>query len=108
MHHMPSIQPVVGHWYSSHGMSFEVVAVDDGERVIEIQHADGDLEEIEFDDWATRCRAGSLVMSEEAPENLFAVTDSEPADPPGPPPLTFDEVQGLHAAGALEDLDLFD
>jgi len=64
MSHMQFIEPVVGDWYRSHGQIFEVVAIDDAERVIEIQHADGDLEEIEFEDWATRCRAGSL--SEEA------------------------------------------
>lgn len=108
MHHMPYIQPVVGDWYRSRGLDFEVIAVDDAERVIEIQHADGDLEEMEFDDWATRCRAGSLLITEEAPENLFAVTDSEPEDAAPPPTQTFDEIQGMRAAGELEELDLFD
>jgi hypothetical protein len=107
MSHMQFIEPVVGDWYRSHGQIFEVVAIDDTERVIEIQHADGDLEEIEFDDWATRCRAGSLATVEEAPDNLRACTDSEPEDVPTQLPQTFEELRGLRA-DALEDLDLFE
>lgn len=102
------IEPVVGDWYRSHGHMFEVVAMDDTERVIEIQHADGDLEEIEFEDWATRCRAGSLATAEEAPESLCASSDSEPEDMTAQFPQTFEEIPGLRAADALEDLDLFE
>lgn len=108
MRHSQYIEPVVGDWYRSHGLTFEVVAIDDTERLIEIQHADGDLEEIEFDDWATRCLAGSLATAEEAPENLRASTDIEPEEVPGQLPHTFDEIRGLRAADALEDLDLFE
>ena len=108
MSHTQFIEPVVGDWYRSHGQIFEVVAIDDSERVIEIQHADGDLEEIEFDDWATRCRAGSLATVEEAPESLRASTDIEPEDPSRRLPPTFEELRGLRAADALEDLDLFE
>src|SRR5262245_37211976 len=106
MGHMQFIEPVVGDWYRSHGQLFEVVAVDDTERVIEIQHADGDLEEIEADDWSTRCRAGSLAAAD-GPEDLRASSDSEFEDPTGQFPQTFDELRGLHA-DALGDLDLFD
>ena len=108
MSHTQFIEPVVGDWYRSHGQIFEVVAIDDAERVIEIQHADGDLEEIEFDDWATRCRAGSLANAEEAPESLRASTDIEPEDPSRHFPQEFEEIRGLRAADALEDLDLFE
>ena len=108
MSHTQYIEPVVGDWYRSHGQMFEVVAIDDAERVIEIQHADGDLEEIEFDDWATRCRAGSLATAEEAPESLQASTDIEPDDHTAHLPQTFEELRGLRAADSLEDLDLFE
>jgi len=101
------IEPVVGDWYRSHGQMFEVVAIDDAEGFIEIQHADGDLEEIEFEDWTTRCRAGSLVTAEEAPEDLSASSDSEPEDVTAQLPQTFEEIRGLHA-DALGDLDLFE
>ncbi len=107
MHHAQFIEPVVGDWYRSHGQQFEVVAVDDAERVIEIQHADGALEEIELDDWVTRCRAGSLAVADAAPEDLRASTDSDFEDLTGQFPQTFEELRGLHA-DALGDLDLFD
>ncbi len=73
---MRGIEPIVGDWYRSHGQLFEVVAIDEREGVIDLQHADGDLEEIDLDDWATRSRAGSLVAAE-SPEDLRASTDSE-------------------------------
>jgi hypothetical protein len=107
MHHTQFIEPVVGDWYRSHGQQFEVVAIDEAERVIEIQHADGNLEEIELDDWTTRCRAGSLAAAEAAPEDLSASSDSEPEDQTGQFPQNFEELHGLHA-DALGDLDLFD
>ena len=107
MSHTQFIEPVAGDWYRSHGQIFEVVAIDDAEQVIEIQHADGDLEEIDFEDWATRCRAGSLTTVEEAPESLQASTDIEPEDRSRQFPQTFEEIQGLRA-DALGDLDLFE
>ncbi|HTQ35405.1 MAG TPA: DUF6763 family protein [Steroidobacteraceae bacterium] len=106
MDHAQFIEPVVGDWYRSHGQKFEVVAVDDAERLVEIQHADGDLEEIEFDDWIIRCRAGSLRPAE-APEDPRAATDSEFEDLSGRFPQAFEELRGLRA-DALGDLDLFD
>ena len=106
MDHSQLITPVVGEWYHSHGQLFEVVAVDDAERVIEIQHADGDLEEIEFDDWSTRCRAGSLGVAD-APEDLRMSTDNDPEDLGEQMPSTFDELRGMRA-DALGDLDLFE
>jgi len=106
MDHMQFIEPVVGEWYRSHGQQFEVVAIDDAERVIDIQHADGDLEEIEFDDWTTRCRAGSLATAD-SPEDLRACADGEFEDMSVQSPQNLDELRGLRA-DALGDLDLFD
>jgi hypothetical protein len=106
MGHSKFIEPTVGDWYRSHGQQFEVVAVDDTERVIEIQHADGDIEELEFDDWTTRCRAGSLATAD-APEER-ASNDSEFEDLSGQFPQAFDELRGLRAEALDDGLDLFD
>lgn len=45
--------PIVGNWYRhlDKGQSFTVVAIDDDARTVEIQHFDGDLEEIDLDTW---------------------------------------------------------
>lgn len=99
------IEPVVGDWYRSHGQLFEVVAIDEADDIVEIQHADGDLEEIDMDDWTTRCRAGSLAESE-PPEDSRIAIDEESADY-GMRPAALDEIRGLRA-DAIQDLDLFD
>ena len=101
-----SIEPIVGDWYQSHGLHFEVVAVDDAERVIEIQHADGDIEEMEMDDWATRCRAGSLQTAE-PPEDAHFANDREDGTDPGSATGEVEELRGVHA-DTLDDLDLFE
>lgn len=99
-----NVEPIVGDWYHSHGQLFEVVAIDDAEHVIEIQHADGDLEEIEAEDWITRSSAGSLVQAGQ-PEDAHLAADMQEEDA-GFMPSAIDELQGLRA-GALDDLDLF-
>ena len=101
-----SIEPIVGDWYRSHGLLFEVVAIDELEDIVEIQHADGALEEIEMDDWYTRCRAGSLAVAD-PPEDVGLVNDREDVEDHGVVASTIDEIRGLRA-DALRDLDLFD
>jgi hypothetical protein len=99
------IPPIAGEWYESHGQLFEVVAVDDTEHVVAVQHADGDLEEIEAEDWAARCNAGALQPAD-PPEDIRIAADIEDDDAL---PFAFDgldEVQQLRAS-PLEDLDLF-
>jgi len=86
----------------SHGLRFEVVALDDADAVIEIQHADGDLEEIEAEDWIARCRAGSLVAAGQPEDEQ---TDGDEDQPPFVP-AAMEALQGLHAS-TTEDLDLF-
>lgn len=46
-------ESVVGHWYRylDKGQGFVVVALDDSQALIEIQHYDGDVEEVDFDSW---------------------------------------------------------
>lgn len=48
-----SLKPVTGQWYRhlDKGQSFRVVAVERDQDLIELQHFDGDLEEIDFAGW---------------------------------------------------------
>jgi len=100
------IEPIVGDWYRSHGQLFEVVAIDELDDIVEIQHADGDLEEIDIDDWYTRCRAGSLD-SADPPEDVGQVNDREDTEDQGLVTSSMNEIRGLRAE-AMQDLDLFE
>lgn len=45
-------QPRLGDWYRSiNGDKFEIVALDDDAATMEIQHFDGAVEEVDFDNW---------------------------------------------------------
>lgn len=45
-------QARIGDWYQSiNGDRFEIVALDDDEATLEIQHFDGAIEELDFDTW---------------------------------------------------------
>ncbi len=48
-----NLQPITGEWYRhlDKGQSFRVIDVEKDEDVIEIQHFDGDLEEVELAEW---------------------------------------------------------
>ena len=100
--------PVIGDWYRSHGQLFEVVAMDDAEGVIEIQHADGNLEEMDVEDWVIRARAGSLDIAEQ-PEDAAVAADhqSENDYDPAFVQSTMENMRGVRA-DSLHDLDLFD
>ena len=45
--------PVVGTWYRhlDKGQEFEVVAVNEDENIVEVQHFDGDVEEFDLEQW---------------------------------------------------------
>jgi hypothetical protein len=45
--------PVVGRWYQQleKGERFEVIAFDEDNGLVEVQHFDGDVEEIDIDAW---------------------------------------------------------
>lgn len=45
--------PIVGNWYQrlDKGQEFYVVAMDEEARLVEMQHFDGDLEEMDLDTW---------------------------------------------------------
>lgn len=45
-------EPMVGDWYKTQeGDSFEVIAVDADEEVVEIQYFDGAVEELDLESW---------------------------------------------------------
>ena len=64
--------PVVDNWYfhKDKGQRFMVVSVDDDNKLVEIQHFDGDIEELEFSDWYDM----DIEISAE-PENWSGATD---------------------------------
>lgn len=71
------LDPIVDNWYRhlDKGQEFCVVAVDETEGIVEIQHFDGDLEEIEMDAWYEL----ELETAEE-PENWAGALDVAEAD----------------------------
>lgn len=50
---MQSHLPEIGAWYKQKhsALSFEVVALDETHGTVEIQYADGDIDELDRDDW---------------------------------------------------------
>jgi hypothetical protein len=49
------IEPKVDSWYQNliNGQVFQVVSLDEDAALVELQHADGDVEEIGLDEWHT-------------------------------------------------------
>jgi hypothetical protein len=47
-------EPTVGQWYEDleNEETFQVLKVDEDKETVEIQHLDGDTEELDVDDWA--------------------------------------------------------
>jgi len=47
-------EPTVGQWYDDleNDETFQVLRVDEDREIVEIQHLDGDIEELDVDDWA--------------------------------------------------------
>ena len=66
------LDPRIDQWYAhlDKGQRFFVVDIDDEENTVEIQHFDGDLEEITLDEW----RDLMIELSEE-PENWAGALD---------------------------------
>jgi len=70
--------PIIGNWYRhlDKGQMFQVIAIDDEERLVELQHFDGDIEELSMVAW----RAMDLELTE-APEDWTGpLDDIEPDD----------------------------
>jgi len=102
-----SIEPIVGDWYSSHGERFEVVAVDEDERAIEMQYADGTLAEMDLDDWALRSQAGGLRLSEPPEDGSGAIDADVEEESRHAYGAGYDDEASLRAGG-LDELDLFE
>ena len=70
--------PEVGSWFRiGDGKTFEVVAVDDKDRTVDIQHFDGTIEEVDVDGW--REMAAEPI---EAPEDWSGSMDVDSEDLP--------------------------
>lgn len=68
--------PVVGEWYRDiHDDTFEVVAVDEQDGTVEVQHFDGTLEEWDLADWLQ-----SPLRAAEPPEDWSGSMDIERED----------------------------
>lgn len=70
---MPTeIDPIIGNWYQhlDKGQPFQVVALDEEGGLVELQHFDGDIEELSLDDWYE----SNLDIAEE-PENWSGALD---------------------------------
>jgi len=70
---MPNeLDPRIDQWYAhfDKGQRFYVVAIDEKQGAVEIQHFDGDLEQLSLDEW----RDLKIVLSDE-PENWSGALD---------------------------------
>ena len=80
--------PGVGAWYRLNGGEpFEIVALDDDDGTIEVQYADGTLEELDREDWSD----SADVEADEGHSRFEHGGD-----------------KGDIRAGSLDDIDLFD
>jgi hypothetical protein len=71
-----SFNPRIGDWYQSiNGDKFEIVALDEDEATLEIQHFDGAVEEVDFDTWEEM-----ELISIEPPEDWSGSYDLERDD----------------------------
>ena len=71
------IEPTVGNWYQDliNGRVFQVVALDEDEAQVELQHSDGDIEELSLDEWHSMD-----VESTEAPDDWSGPLDDVERD----------------------------
>jgi hypothetical protein len=71
---MNDFTPTVGQWYVRRdGMRFEVIDIDDGDGLIEVQDEDGTLDEIDAQEWTKI----NLELSTQ-PEDATAAFDNVP------------------------------
>lgn len=68
---MERVQPIIGQWYKRPGRSiFEVVAIDDVARTVELQHFDGTVDELDRESWDS-----AYIEIAEAPEDYSGSLD---------------------------------
>lgn len=69
---MASFFPAVGTWYldANTNQRFEIVAIDEKQKTIEVQYYDGDIDEFDIESW------GSLsIVETETPEMAYSGYD---------------------------------
>ena len=94
---MAAIVPVVGQWYRNvRNDVLEVVAIDQEDGTVEIQHYDGTVEEIELDAWSE-----FVVEAVQPPEDWSGSMDIERED-------YGVEREGMPTAGWHNARDFFD
>jgi len=73
---MYDAEMVIGGWYRrTNGSLFEIVAIDDQARTVELQHFDGTIDEIDLEVWPT------LWMEQVGPpEDWSGPVDMDPED----------------------------
>ena len=101
-------QPAIGEWYRTpSGDIFEVVAVDDSDGTVEVQHFDGTVEEYDLDDWMMQRSRGEIEDGEppEDPNGSYDL-DSDDDDQPTISPDLDGDRRAL--SGSLDGLDLFE
>ncbi|MEZ5564323.1 MAG: DUF6763 family protein [Gammaproteobacteria bacterium] len=69
--------PEIGNWFRGNGKVFEVVAVDEKDQTVEIQHFDGTVEEVDGDVWREM-----LALPVDAPEDWSGSMDVDSEDLP--------------------------
>lgn len=71
------IDPIVGNWYAhlDKGQRFTVTAVSEDDETVELQHFDGDIEEVTLSDWYDL----EIELSDE-PENWSGALDIAEVD----------------------------
>ena len=68
--------PVIGKWFRRpNGGLFEVVALDESDGTIEIQHFYGTIDEVELESWAEL-----LLIEVSPPEDWSGAVDMDPDD----------------------------
>jgi Family of unknown function (DUF6763) len=68
--------PAIGQWFRRpNGALFEVVALDEEENTVEVQHFDGTIDEIELDAWPEQ-----FLVAVAAPEDWSGSLDMDPED----------------------------
>lgn len=68
--------PVIGQWFRRpNGTLFEVVAIDEADRTVELQQFDGTIDEVDVDAWPEM-----FLVEVSAPEDWSGFADMGPED----------------------------
>jgi hypothetical protein len=72
--------PIVGNWYQhvENGQKFEVVEIDEDRGVVEVQYVDGEVDELDMDEWYELELEASDQPDEDWEEEDLSVAEAEP------------------------------